>query len=69
MAVDEKTQELLGTGRRKSATARVRLKPGGSGKITINRRNAENYFPICERVRLSKGGGHIYGIRVNVLLL
>jgi small subunit ribosomal protein S9 len=48
MALDEKTQELLGTGRRKSATARVRLKPGGAGKITINRRNAENYFPIDE---------------------
>ena len=47
MAVDEKTGELLGTGRRKSATARVRIKPG-SGKITVNHRNVETYFPIDE---------------------
>ena len=47
MAVDEKTGELLGTGRRKSATARVRIKPG-SGKIRVNHRNVETYFPIDE---------------------
>ena len=47
MATDTKTGELLGTGRRKSATARVRIK-SGSGKITINRRAAENYFSIDE---------------------
>ena len=47
MAVDEKAGELLGTGRRKSATARVRIKPG-SGKITVNHRNVETYFPIDE---------------------
>jgi small subunit ribosomal protein S9 len=39
------TNEFLGTGRRKTAVARVRLAPG-SGKITINRRPLENYFPL-----------------------
>ena len=39
----EKTNEFLGTGRRKTAVARVRL-AAGSGKITINRRPFENYF-------------------------
>ncbi len=34
----------LGTGRRKRATARVFLRPG-SGKITVNGREFENYFP------------------------
>ena len=34
----------LATGRRKTAVARVRLK-AGSGKITINGRTVENYFP------------------------
>lgn len=34
----------LGTGRRKSAVARVFLRPG-QGKITINKRTFENYFP------------------------
>tara|TARA_B100001123_G_scaffold161683_1_gene186538 strand:- start:323 stop:727 length:405 start_codon:yes stop_codon:yes gene_type:complete len=51
MAADSITGELLGTGRRKSATARVRIKPG-SGKITVNRRTAENYFPIDEHRRI-----------------
>ena len=32
-----------GTGRRKTATARVFLKPG-SGRITINERSIENFF-------------------------
>ena len=44
---DEKTGEYLGTGRRKSATARVRIKPG-NGKITINHRAFESYFPVEE---------------------
>jgi small subunit ribosomal protein S9 len=34
----------LGTGRRKSAVARVFLRPG-QGKIVINKRTIENYFP------------------------
>ena len=32
------------TGRRKQAIARVRLRPG-TGKVTINKRELENYFP------------------------
>jgi small subunit ribosomal protein S9 len=32
------------TGRRKRAIARVRLRPG-DGKITVNKREVENYFP------------------------
>ena len=37
-------QEFLGTGRRKTSVARVRL-ASGSGKITVNGRAFENYFP------------------------
>jgi small subunit ribosomal protein S9 len=33
-----------GTGRRKSSTARVRLKPG-EGKFVVNKRELDNYFP------------------------
>jgi small subunit ribosomal protein S9 len=40
-----KTNEFLGTGRRKTAIARVRLATG-SGKITVNGRTVENYFPL-----------------------
>ncbi len=36
-------EQYYGTGRRKSSTARVYLKPGG-GAITINRRSIEDYF-------------------------
>ena len=36
--------EAVQTGRRKTAVARVRLK-AGSGKITINGRELEHYFP------------------------
>jgi len=39
------TQEFLGTGRRKTAVARVRL-ASGSGKFTVNGRPMEAYFPV-----------------------
>ncbi len=38
------TSEFLGTGRRKTSIARVRL-ASGSGKILVNGRQFENYFP------------------------
>ncbi len=37
--------EFIGTGRRKTAVARVRL-AAGSGKITVNGRPMENYFVV-----------------------
>lgn len=33
-----------GTGRRKTATARVRLKPSGSGAVKVNRLSLDEYF-------------------------
>ena len=36
--------QYYGTGRRKSAVARVYLRPG-TGKITVNRRDFDIYFP------------------------
>jgi small subunit ribosomal protein S9 len=35
---------IQSTGRRKAAVARVRLRPG-TGKVTVNRRPIEDYFP------------------------
>ena len=35
-----------GTGRRKKSVARVRLYPNGTGKITINGRDIEEYFGL-----------------------
>ncbi len=40
--------QYLGTGRRKSAIARVWLRPG-SGKIEINKRGLAEYFPLHEQ--------------------
>ena len=37
---------LYGTGRRKSSVARVRVYPGGTGSITINGRDIEEYFGL-----------------------
>ena len=37
---------LYGTGRRKSSVARVHLFPGGSGSITVNGRDIEEYFGL-----------------------
>lgn len=37
-------QDSLGTGRRKTSVARVRVRPG-SGKIQINQRELNDYFP------------------------
>ena len=42
---EAKAPQNLGTGRRKSASARVRL-TAGAGKILINGRPFENYFPM-----------------------
>jgi len=36
--------QYYGTGRRKTSTARVYLRPG-SGKITVNKREFNSYFP------------------------
>ena len=66
-----KTQEFLGTGRRKTAVARVRLATG-SGKMTINGRELENYF-VTETLRtdvlqpftVTETGGK-FDTRVNV---
>ena len=68
---DAITGEFLGTGRRKCATARVRIKPG-NGKITVNRRAIEHYFPVEEHRMIINGpfvaseNSEKFDVRVNV---
>ena len=63
--------EYLGTGRRKTAVARVRL-ASGSGKVTVNGRALENYFLIdTQRMHLlqplvSTDTLNKYDVSVNV---
>lgn len=40
---DKVTGDALGTGRRKSSVARVRIREG-NGKVVINKRDVEDYF-------------------------
>jgi small subunit ribosomal protein S9 len=65
------TSEFIGTGRRKTAVARVRLAPG-AGKIVINGRPFENYFPT-ETLRMVVSQPFVvtstegkFDVRVNV---
>lgn len=48
MAIKKEVKRIqfIGTGRRKSAVARVRLLEGGEGKIIINKRTIDEYFPL-----------------------
>src|SRR6266702_462518 len=68
---EAKVQEFLGTGRRKTSVARVRL-AAGSGKITVNNRPFENYFPIenlrvqaLQPLTVTETAGK-FDVRVNV---
>ncbi len=45
-ALKNKGVQFLGTGRRKKAIARVRLIPNGTGKITINKVDIDEYFGL-----------------------
>ncbi|MEG1964205.1 MAG: 30S ribosomal protein S9 [Clostridia bacterium] len=64
--------QYMGTGRRKKAIARVRLIPDGSGQITINKRDIEEYFElgtlkyIVRQPLVITGSSAKYDIYVNV---
>lgn len=47
MSTTEKVIDALGTGRRKTSVARVRIRPG-SGKVTINKRELAEFFPTAQ---------------------
>ena len=54
MAKAKNDPYIWGTGRRKTAVARVRLKAGGNGKIFVNKRKLEDYFPDVRERQLVK---------------
>jgi len=51
--IDAKTKEIVATGRRKRAVARVRIKPG-TGKFTVNGKPIEEYLAREVLVRIAK---------------
>jgi small subunit ribosomal protein S9 len=66
-----KTSEFLGTGRRKTSIARVRLS-SGSGKVTVNGRAFESYFPtdslrmVVQQPLVLTNNADKFDVRVNV---
>ncbi|GAB1420297.1 30S ribosomal protein S9 [Anaerolineales bacterium] len=66
-------QYYEGIGRRKAASARVRLFPGGTGKITINGKEAEDYLPrygdvtafLAPIVTVGQENGYDISVHVN----
>lgn len=46
------SQYYEGIGRRKAASARVRLYPGGTGNFTVNDKDASNYLPRAGDVEI-----------------
>lgn len=64
-------EAIWGLGRRKTSVARVRLQPG-SGKILVNKRPIEQYFPVDRRAKdVSRpldvsGARERYDVHVNV---
>jgi small subunit ribosomal protein S9 len=59
------TTDSLGTGRRKTSVARVRIRPG-SGQITINKRSLEEYFPIVQHQNAVVAALDACGVRNSV---
>jgi len=68
---ESKTNEFLGTGRRKTSVARVRLS-SGSGKVTVNGRAFETYFPtdslrmVVQQPLVVTNNVDKFDVRVNV---
>ena len=64
--------KFYGTGRRKSSVARVYIIPGGTGKITINKRDMDEHFGLETLKIIVKqpleltGLTNKFDIRVNV---
>ena len=62
---DRINNDALGTGRRKSSVARVRIR-AGSGKIVINKRSLEEYFPNDQDRKGVLGPLEVSGKRTDV---
>ena len=47
-------EQYWGTGRRKTAVARVRVIPGGSGQFVVNKKPIETYFDRADLIQVAK---------------
>jgi small subunit ribosomal protein S9 len=65
MPTAEKVIDALGTGRRKTSVARVRIRPG-NGKLTINERSLEDFFKAPQDRNAVVAALEHTGVRSNV---
>ena len=63
--IDNNTNESMGTGRRKSSVARVRVK-SGSGSVVINGKPLDQYFPNIQDQRAITDALEAAGCRESV---
>ena len=69
--IPEGEHYIWGTGRRKSSVARVRIRPG-TGKVVVNKRDADQYFPDITTLKTliapltEVGMSESYDVFVNV---
>ncbi len=47
-------EQFWGTGRRKTAVARVRIIPGGEGSIVVNKKPIEDYFDRSDHIQVAR---------------
>lgn len=62
---DNATGDSLGTGRRKSSVARIRVR-AGNGQIVVNKKPLEEYFPILQDQQNITSVLDVVGCRENV---
>ncbi len=65
MPTAEKVIDALGTGRRKTSVARVRIR-AGNGKLTINERSLEEFFKIPQDRNAVVSALEHTGVRASV---
>lgn len=65
---DKLNGDALGTGRRKTSVARVRLR-AGAGKIEINGRDLENYFPNYQDQKMVLDALELTGMKGQIDVL
>lgn len=66
--VDQRPAFFWGTGRRKTAVARVRLRPG-NGRILVNGRTLEDFFPNLQQRKAVVAPLEQTGVRNEVSVL
>ena len=66
MATKSATQYTEAVGRRKTASARVRITPAKTSSMTVNGKKAEEYFPLEQMVKTAFSPMQVMGATYSV---